>query len=345
MASQPHTQMRARSSSRGIHRTHRRYEMSLLFYLKFLIHRSLRQIKYILVVFWLLTKDDAFTFVCPNTVFGLSGALAGPTLIYPSSNAFDVLLRLPIVVFFNWSNLLIFDLANQRLPESALEDTLNKPWRPVPSGLMTSVQVRQAMLFFIPVVLVVNHFLLGAGTETALIQILTWLYNDLRGGDENWILRNIIIATAFGFFNLGSLRVAHGSFQRSNLTETGVAWTVMISGVILSTMHVQDLKDQEGDGARGRRSAPLVLGDRLSRWTVVIPVCFWSLFFTRFWTLGIWGLGPIILGVIVAVRCLSYSSKAADRLTWELWALWTVVLYLIPCLYYRKDISGVLRFQ
>lgn len=308
--------------------------------LRLITSRSLRKLSSGLNLFWLLTKDDAATFVAPNTAFGMFGALAGSTLMIPSSSPLDVLLRLPLVVFFNWTNLLVFDLANQRLPESALEDALNKPWRPVPRGLMTSVQVRRAMLFFIPLVLVVNHFLLDAGVETALIQILTWLYNDLRGGDDHWILRNVIIAVAFGFFNLGSLRVAHGSLQRGSVTAVGVAWTATISGVILTTMHVQDLKDQEGDQARGRRSAPLALGDQLSRYTIAVPVLFWTLFCAEFWPLGVTlRAGPVVLGALVAVRCLAYSGKTSDRLTWELWALWTATLYSMPCLYYARSIS------
>ncbi|KAI5859440.1 UbiA prenyltransferase family [Durotheca rogersii] len=301
-------------------------------------YRPWRRFTFLITVFWLLTKDDSATFVVPNTIFGLFGALAGPTLANPSNDAPDVLLRLPLVVLFNWSNLLVFGLANQRLPESALGDSLNKPWRPVPSGLITGVQARRTMLFSIPAVLVGNHFFLGAGAETALIQILTWLYNDLKGGDENWILRNATIAVAFGFFNLGSLRIAHGSFAHYTLTDTGTIWIAMVSGVISSTIHVQDLKDREGDEVKGRSTAPIVLGDRVSRCTIAISVWTWSLICTQFWALGVRGLGSTILGLIVATHCLVSSGKAADRLTGELWALWIVTLYIMPCLHYAANI-------
>lgn len=308
--------------------------------LHIIIYNIQKWVKHSIIVFWLLTKDDAATFVGPNTIFGLCGALAGPTLIEPVNDVSHVLLKLPLVVLFNWTNLLIFDLANQRLPESAHEDALNKPWRPVPKGLITSDRIRQTMLLFIPLVLAFNHLCLGTGFETVLIFLLTWLYNDLKGGDESWILRNVIIAVAFGLFNTGSLRVASGFHESARLTSSGVIWTSIISGVISTTMHVQDLKDQEGDRIRNRRSAPIVLGDRVSRVTVAVPVCFWSLFCTRFWPLGIWGTGPVALGAWVALRCIAHTDKISDRRTWEIWALWTATLYSMPCLYYFRCIRA-----
>ncbi|XDG05842.1 hypothetical protein ABKA04_005457 [Annulohypoxylon sp. FPYF3050] len=287
------------------------------------------------VLFWLFTTDDAATFVVPNSIFGLCSALSAPVLAEPQRDIASILLRLPCVIFFNWSNLLIFDLANQRLPEAAREDAVNKPWRPVPRGMVTSAQVRRAMLICIPLVLAANHFL-GVGIETALLFVLTWLYNDLMGGDENWICRNAIIAVAFWLYNNGSAKVANcvvGCNQPARITEKGGVWTTVVSAVILTTMHVQDLKDQEGDRARGRRLAPLVLGDRVARWTIAVPICFWSCYCAWFWAVGVAGLGVILLGFAVAARSLTCSGKPSDRRTWELWASWTATLYVMPTLH------------
>ncbi|KAI0162649.1 UbiA prenyltransferase family-domain-containing protein [Pestalotiopsis sp. NC0098] len=296
------------------------------------------RIAFIWNIFWLLTKDDFATFVLPNTAFGIFGALSGSAFVSPASGSFQVVLRLPMVILFNWSNLLIFDLANQRLPSSFAEDALNKPWRPGPSGLVGPTQLRQAMLFCIPAVIALHYTVLGTGSEATALAVLTWLYNDLCGGDEHWVLRNVIIAAAFGLYNAGSLKVAAGlqPGQTGDLTEQGHIWVLAISAVILTTMHVQDLKDQEGDRARGRRSAPLVLGDRACRWTIALPVLFWSLFLPwclRCSVLGV-AFGTIFLGLWVAFRCMAYSGNKADRRTWELWALWTASLYALPWLVY-----------
>lgn len=313
--------------------------------------RSLfRRLAHLAHLFWLITQDDFGTFVGPNTAFGLFGALAGPLFVAPPPPAAAVLRRLPAVVLFNWSNLLVFDLANQRLPASALEDAANKPWRPVPSGLLTSDQLRRALLALLPPVLGLNHVLFDTGAETALLFALTWMYNDLGGGDDGWAQRNVIIAAAFGLYNLGSVKVASGA-RLSGLTPGAVLWILVISAVILTTMHVQDLKDQEGDERRGRRTAPHVLGDGKARWTIAIPVGAWSVFCTAFWgfrghdgskdrgetvlsaPLMVIGAYIVLLGAWVAFRCVALRTPASDRATWQLWAFWTASLYALPCLH------------
>ena len=108
-----------------------------------------------------------------------------------------------------------------------------------------------------------NHYVLGVGTKTALLFTLTWLYNDLKGGDEGWVLRDGIIAVAFGLYNTGSMKfpaAVPGSSAR--VTTEGYLWIAVISGVILTTMHVQDLKDQAGDRAAGPRRVPGLLDGR-----------------------------------------------------------------------------------
>jgi hypothetical protein len=82
-----------------------------------------------IILIWEFNESDFPTFVIPNTAFGILGALAGSRLADgPAPGLWAVAVRLPLVIAFNWYNLLIFDLANQRLPESVKEDEINKPW-------------------------------------------------------------------------------------------------------------------------------------------------------------------------------------------------------------------------
>ena len=279
---------------------------------------------------WLFTKDDFDTFVIPNTIFGLSAALSKE--LVPSAayhlQAYNTLRRLPLVIFFNWSNLLIFDLANQRLPDSIREDMINKPWRPLPAGRISPQQTRRMMIIAMLLVMLSNY-LLGVWKETALLFNLTWIYNDLGGGDDNWLVRNINIAIAYFLYNLGSLRIASGASGQAEvvLGIEAFGWTAVISAVILTTMQVQDLKDQEGDRAHERQTAPLVLGESMARWTIAIPVLFWSFACALFW--GLWTL-PIVIGSYVAYRVLWQRGRENDRRSWKVWCLWTAVLYILP---------------
>lgn len=109
----------------------------------------------------------------------------------------------------------------------------------------------------------------------------------------------------------------------------------MVSAIIFMTMHVQDLQDVEGDRARGRRSAPIVMGDRPARWSIAVPMLIWPVASAYYWNTGLAiGAPQVVLGTLVAVRCLRYSGLKEDKLTWRLWCLWTAALYMLPPLTY-----------
>ncbi|RAH58736.1 hypothetical protein BO85DRAFT_477362 [Aspergillus piperis CBS 112811] len=133
---------------------------------------------------WHFTESNIPTFVLPNSAFGFLGALSGPALTTsPTPPHLSTLLpRLPLLILFNWALVFIFDLSNQRLPESIHEDHLNKPWRPLPTNRITADQTRRLLLATIPIVLGITYTL-GVWQETCPILILTWMYNDLKGCD------------------------------------------------------------------------------------------------------------------------------------------------------------------
>lgn len=281
----------------------------------------------LLLLIWQFTESNFPTFVLPNSAFGLLAALAAPLLTdcpeRPSTWTF--LYRTLAVIVFNWANVFVFDLANQRLPESRLEDQLNKPWRPLPTGRINPEMTRRWMLITIPIVLTVST-ILGVATESAFIMILTWLYNDLRGGDE--IIRDGIIACGYSLYLTSSLRIASGLDY--HISEHGYRWIAMMSGIVLTTMQVQDLKDQAGDRTRGRKTLPLVLGDTVSRWTIVCFTLFWSISCSYFWRMSLWGYAlPILTGIGVSFHVVSGSH---DARAWRCWCAWQVVVYALPWL-------------
>ena len=283
----------------------------------------------IIYTFWQMTKTDVLTFVIPNTLFGLIGVLSKPALTtIEDANVNQAFSRLPQVLIFNWLNVLVFELANQRLPNSIKEDSLNKPWRPIPSGLLTPIQMRWLLLFALPCALITN-WSLGAWKETALLFNLTWIYNDLGAGNENPILRNFVIGVAFGLYNGGSLLVACAS--ECSITSEGFHWILMISAAIMCTMHIQDLQDQIGDRARNRRTIPLVLGDYTARWTVAIMIIVWSIICPIF--LGLkhaFVTIYVVIGALVAYRTVQIRGPSADHISWICWAGWLVSLYTQP---------------
>ncbi|KAF1831499.1 hypothetical protein BDW02DRAFT_47988 [Decorospora gaudefroyi] len=293
---------------------------------------------------WALTRDDLFTFVLPNTIFGICTALAGPPFTSDSVAGPTILTRIPLVVAFNWTNVLVFELANQRLYESVLEDGLNKPYRPIPAGLMTRSDVRRALQLVIPAVLAFNHYVLCTGAETACVFVGCWVYNDLKGSDDSWLLRNAIIALAFGVFNWTSVKVAVGGGgggggvggghvvqSSSGIESMGWNWIRMYSLIIFTTMQVQDMKDQAGDRARGRKTAPLVVGDWAARWSIAVPTLCWGPICALYFQVHGGAMAVVVVvGVWVAWRCVWRRGCMHDRRTWHVWCAWTAILSLMP---------------
>jgi len=185
------------------------------------------------------------------------------------------------------------------------------------------------MLLAIPAVIALN-FVMGTERETVYLFALTWLYNDLAGGNEV-IVREAIISLAFGFYNLGSLKVAMGPY--ADITEQGYMWIGIVSAVIFTTMNVQDLKDQPGDRLRGRRTIPLVFGEAVARYAFASFVLGWSICCAIFWGLKVWTMVlPVMLGAYIAYGVVCKWGFKADARTWRLWCLWTAVLYTLPLL-------------
>lgn len=104
-------------------------------------------------------------------------------------------------------------------------------------------------------------------------------------------------------------------------------WTAIISSVIFTTMHSQDMKDQNGDRSRGRRTAPIVLGDIAARGTIAIPIAVWSIVCPWFWQTKFEGyILTVPLGAYIIWRLYTDRTFKGDRASWKLWTLWTALL-------------------
>lgn len=243
-------------------------------------------------------------------------------------------MRIPLVVVWVWINVLIFDLANQRLTSSVIEDSINKPWRPLPSGRMTVFQARRLLLAVLPVIFILTVYL-GGMEETIAMMVLTWMYNDLGGADESYVVRNLINAFGFMCYSSGATQVACG-FGEHSLNPVAYQWLAMVGGIVFTTLQMQDMADQEGDQARGRGTVPLVLGDWAARWTIAVPIMIWSLACPWFWHLHPYAfIPPVTLGMVVSLRLFIFRSVESDKVTWKLWNVWISALYLLPLLKYH----------
>ncbi|KAI6712300.1 ubiA prenyltransferase [Diplocarpon mali] len=275
---------------------------------------------------YLITKSDVKTTILPATTFALtalfSGALSRGAAPVGLPGALLGLLR---SVAWTWMNLWVFNLSNQRLPSSVVEDAVNKPWRAIPAGRLTCEEARQLLLLSIPAVALASAAL-GGSRESLLLMVLTWVYNDLGAAEGHFALRHASNALGFTTFGAGAAAVACGP-----LDATAYRWLAVVAAAIAGTIQLQDMEDQEGDRARARRTLPLVHGDAPTRRVTAAAVVAFSLATPAFWQLSLAGyLPPAALGAWIAARTLTRRDLAADKKTFRLWCLWLMLLYVLP---------------
>lgn len=273
---------------------------------------------------WLFTVNDLKTIVIPSTIFALL------TCAYMDTHYAAAIQRTPRVLLWTWVNLLAITVSNQRSPSAIMEDRLNKPWRPMPTGRLSPTQASTLGIFAHLLAQLASLVLGGGLAQSGSLILLGYLYNDLGGGDRSFITRNLINAAGFASFTSGALEVACGGESVFASTRT-MAWLGVNAAVISTTIHSQDMYDQVGDSAAGRRTAPLVLGDGISRLTIALAVLFWSIACPWFCGSGPTGLSILFpLGAFVAWRTLRRTSVSEDRSTYKLYNMWLVGVYSLP---------------
>ena len=204
----------------------------------------------------------------------------------------------------------------------------------MPSGRMTPTEAKTLMFCLYPIAICASLWI-GGVKQCLLLILLGFTYNELNLSDRSWFSRNAINALGFCCFISGALEVALFTPPAIRPAEVGYMfnWLGLITAVGFSTVQTQDMADQNGDRLRKRKTMPLVLGDRTSRWLTAVSVVIWSIFCPKFWDLGVGSLCLFgVLGVCVAYRIVAFSSVVADKRTFLLWNMWMASLYSLPLL-------------
>ncbi|KAF1847087.1 uncharacterized protein K460DRAFT_374232 [Cucurbitaria berberidis CBS 394.84] len=281
----------------------------------------------------LFTCDQILDTVIPGTTFGITAATSGPVLDLPAQNITSILQRILLVAVWLWLVILQFCLQNQRNPGSVEEDSINKPWRPIPSGRVTSAQV-EYLLIATHILASVASCCLGVLPIFVVYIILITAYNDFGGGDHNGILRNLFCGAGFSCYFSGAMSIALG--PDISMSFQAWKWTLLITFCILATtIQTQDFRDEAGDKARNRSTLVTKLGRKPALWTVIILVPLWSLYTTLVFFEGGWKMAviPVVLGgtlVTTAFQAMGGDMHELDRRMYKIWCLWMFGLCPLP---------------
>jgi 4-hydroxybenzoate polyprenyltransferase len=259
-------------------------------------------------------KYDYATGFIPPSLFvlaiGLHYHLSATTLLLDVGKA--------VLIFAGY--IYAFCLSNQLADIS--EDRINKPSRPLPTGLVTREQAWTRLVFVLVCYAALAQWF-GVAWWVLLWQAALLLHNQGRFS-WHWLGKNVIM----GIGTLAQLAAAWCLVMP--LTETGWRWVPTLSVVIFTLIPLQDLRDIAGDMAVGRRTFPIVFGKPFTRAYVAVGFCLLPLLihiqlmaprepdpYVIFadLTLGAWA-------VLIAARTIAFRTPRADHLTYTLWTLW-----------------------
>lgn len=245
----------------------------------------------------------------------------------------DAILRTPLVVGWIWIHLLVENIENQRSDESIIEDRLNKPWRPLPSGRLTSSQARTWVSCAVYMALTASTAL-SALKPSMVLLVHIWLYNGSKweGSSHAVWIRNAFNAGGIMCFSWGALSAMISHQPSAILLPRAYAWILINGAVVMTTVHAQDMPDVEGDLVRGRATLPLQYGESWARWSLAIMVIMWSILCPLLWhgvSTGIAFL-PMAVGSILSFLTILRLGRRIDEAVWVLWGGWVTCLYLLP---------------
>lgn len=283
---------------------------------------------------WLFTFSDLKTIVIPSTIFGITNSLAASRhhiLPIESVHHTYLLCRSPLVLLWVWINLVPFTIGNQMTASSVAEDTINKPWRPLPSRRLSSSHARIMVLLFYVVAQMFNIYTrCGIRQGLGLFLLGVW-YNNLGGADHHPLVRNAINALGYVCFTSGAMEAALGIPLPLSTSPRLIEWLGVIAGIIMTTVHVHDMCDQEGDALRDRRTLPLVIGDMPARWVIAFWMLVWGICCPMFWgTIFAAQVSSLVLAISVGLRTLLYRDVSSDKVTCLIWNIWMSFVYFLP---------------
>lgn len=228
-------------------------------------------------------------------------------------------------------HLLYFTITNQNFGTSPEEDAVNKPSRPIPSKRISVESATILGWYLAPINLTLSIYG-GAVPSGAAICILTSIYCG-GGGHSHWFTKNACCAGFYALFEYGATQIAgERPFSEylcnkdiqvypildasSKLSENQMGAIIGSALIILTTIHAQDFRDDEGDALLGRRTFTLSF-PVLARVTMPILLIAWSVALYCFSQVNHMVLLTIIaLGSVTGFRFMTLKSAKDDRLSY-----------------------------
>ncbi|KAF7585645.1 hypothetical protein BBP40_010410 [Aspergillus hancockii] len=243
-------------------------------------------------------------------------------------------------------HLYVFEIVNQVL--SIDEDIANKPHRPIPAGLLSIPGAyRRWLLSWVLGPVIASHI---AGPEAAALfgAYQAWVYFCYVWPKINhWIFRNAF--ASIGTYNMFRLVDTIALSEIPSFPVMSTKGLIALSAWVMTTVHMQEFHDAEGDRRMKRRTLPVVVGPRGERilragtallvigcgvvLSIATASCIQSVD-VRNWSwivvgLVITSITHIVFACMVGIRCVWQGGVAFDRKTYK--QFYMLVAYTMVC--------------
>ncbi len=270
-------------------------------------------------------RNDLTVTIVPTSL------LMGLALFQSEVTLFDGLLRFASGLVYFSLFIYTFCLSNQLV--GLAEDRINKPDRPLPSGLVSKEGARRRY------VAATILFLAFAGWLSVLPWALSWVLitvvHNFTAAGKNWFVKSCLL---MGLGVWVQLAAGWALVDDHGISE-GLPWIVVVATVVFVGTPIQDLRDVEGDQAIGRKTFPIVFGMGTSR--IILAIVFVLLglgtSLTYLWLIG-FSLSLVHLACLllllgwngwIAHRVLSKRTPKQDDKTYKLFALLYCLLIVV----------------
>ncbi|GAB7030497.1 UbiA family prenyltransferase [Streptomyces sp. NPDC021749] len=257
-------------------------------------------------------SNDVWTTVLPATAFVVAAARhSGHD---GSRLAADFLCGF----LYFWLYIYGFTLTNQLY--GVEEDRVNKPFRPLVTG-RSSYRGAQRRAVVVLLLFPLVAWWLGV-LLWALVWEATYLLTNVARWERHWFVKNLSMGIGV------TVQLAAAWSLVTPLTQLAWRWVLTLAVSIWLLIPLQDLRDVKGDLVNGRRTFPIALGERFTRWYLaagfaLLPVVVHVLLLTPEspWA---WALDVVLAAIswLVAVRVVTRRTPEADHVTYRRFEQW-----------------------
>ncbi|HYO59303.1 UbiA family prenyltransferase [Archangium sp.] len=263
---------------------------------------------------WRFTGGDMSSAVVPALLFLV--AACG----HEGLGAGELLRALGRGVLYFWLYAYAFCLSNQLV--GLEEDRLNKPHRPLASGEVSVRGTRWRWLATMMLLSLVG-WVFGVWPWALLWQLIIVVHNE-GGGARRWWAKNLLIA-------VGVVTQLGTAWELvAPLTPVAWRWIGVLASVVFFLVSLQDLRDVEGDRASGRKTFPLVFGEKPTRYMLatffgLLPLVIHEALMKPLGltpTVVVCDVGLALVSWVIAVRVVGWRTPRADHRTYLLFTYW-----------------------